>query len=137
MSQNNFDFGKLFNGQIPNVDVKALIDAQNRNFEAMVKVGRIFADTAQSLIKRQVEIAEANLKDSAESAKAVLAVKDLPATLNMQAELAKTTADKVSAQVRELSEIAAKGGREAYSVISSRTQESVAELKALTVSKAA
>jgi phasin family protein len=137
MSQRDFDFGKLFTAKIPGIDIKSMIDAQNRNIEALLKVGKIVVDTSQSLMRRQVEIAQANLKDSAEQAKAVLAVKDISTSLSLQADLAKATAEKVGAQVRELSEIATKGGREAFSIISTRTEESVAELKSLTLPKAA
>jgi phasin family protein len=135
MSFTNIDLSTLFNGKA--FDVKALVDAQNRNIETLVQVGKVLAATSQNLVKRQVELTQANLKESAENAKIVMSVKDLEASITLQAELAKAAADKANAQVRELSEIASQGGNEAFSLITKRAKESAAELSALTGLKAA
>jgi phasin family protein len=132
MSQNNFDFTKLFPVKLPTVDVKALMEAQNRNVDAFMKASKILAETAQTLVKRQVEITQANLQQNAEVAKSALSTKDLQASLVQQLDFAKTSTEKASAQVRELSDIATKGGNEALEILRKRAEEGVAEISALT-----
>jgi phasin family protein len=135
MSFTNIDLTTLFNGKA--FDIKALVDAQNRNIETLVQVGKVLVTTSQNLVKRQVELAQANLQESAENAKIVMSIKDLQASITLQAELAKSVADKANAQVRELSEIASQGSNEALSLITERAKASAAEFTALTGIKAA
>ena len=135
MSVNNIDFTKFFSGKA--FDVKALNDTFTRNYETFVAVSKILTNTSQTLVKRQVELAQANLAESAENAKIVLSTKDLAASFSLQAELAKSVADKANAQVRELSAIASQGGNEVFALVSKRAKESAAELGALTGVKAA
>lgn len=124
------DFIKAFaTPKIPDFDTDALLDAQKKNMDALVKANKAAAAGYQELHAKQVEVFEATL---AEAQKQISAFD--PASMNAdaaqaQGEVAKAAFEKALENMTALAEGAKKANSDAFEVVSDRIQDSVAELQ--------
>jgi len=127
MSQ--FDIAKLFPAA-PQFDVKPLIAAQQKNFEAVVKANTLLSEGFQTFLKRQAELFQANLTTSLSAAKGGFgAGKDLD--LKDSYTLIQTLTSKAASDSRELIDIVTSASAKAFEVLRHRGDEATAELKGL------
>jgi len=125
----NFDFSKLFS-TIPQVDVKPLLAAQQKNVDAFVKAGTVLSEGMQTVLKRQVELVQANVAASIAAAKDASVVgKDLD--LKKSYALVQTATEKAAADTREIIDIATSASTKAFEVLRARGDEAAAEFKSL------
>lgn len=127
------EFDKMFEQmnpmQMPQMDLDALMKAQQKNVQALVDANKTAMTGYQEIYRRQVALAEehiARAKDqlgelqnqpmSAESSSK--AVEDVKATL-----------DRVSTDLRELTELAQKANTDAFEIVKGRFEEGLAEFK--------
>lgn len=147
MYNNPFDFNKIFGqydpatamneqmqkmfGQfkIPNVDMSALTQAQQKNMEAMAAANRATIEGTQELMKRQAEILQEAMTGAADAAKE-MAGTDSPTELpEKQAKMVEEAMQKALANATELSEIITKTQAETSKLITDRFDEGMKEIK--------
>jgi len=123
------DFTKAFaTPKFPAVDADAIFAAQQKNMDALVKANKAAAAGYQDLFEKQVKIFEATLAEAQKKIAEFDATK-LDADPAAQGEVAKAAFEKALANMTALAEGAQKANAEAYEVVSSRVQDSVAELQ--------
>ncbi len=108
--------------------IKSLLDAHQKNIEAIIAANQAAAEGYQQLAQRQMDIIQNSLKSLAD--------------FDPSESSAEKLTDQARAgleQMRELLELAAKANKDAFDIISKRAQESMNELQgksAKTTSKA-
>jgi len=109
-------------------DHNQLITTQRRNLEAASEVGQAAIQNAQALSRRQAEIARTSVENALKASKDIFTSGTPETNLAKQAAFAKTTFETTLANMREVSEMAAKSCFEIFDVITNRATESMEEL---------
>jgi phasin family protein len=124
------ELDKMFDGgRMPGMDMKALVEAQQKNVAAMVEANKAAMAGYQELYKRQVALVQESLataKDSFQEMQSQPMTAD-QATKNMEAM--KSAMDKAMADLNELTEMAQQANTKAFNIIKDRFEESFAEFK--------
>jgi phasin family protein len=125
-----FDAAKAFGDfRVPGVDIQAIVEAQRRNFEALTQANQLATEGFQAVVRRQVEIAQQALSESQGLIRDWAKPGSPEEMIAKNAELAKQAFEKGVANARELNEIIAKAGTDAFSVIARRLSESFDEVR--------
>ena len=114
------------------LDAESLMESQRKNFAAVVEANRKAAEGYQALFTRQKGIFEETMAAVQEAVQDLMSAnkgKDLPKS---QSALIEKTIGKSLANMKELADLAMGANSAAYKVIQTRTQESIAEMQALT-----
>ena len=123
-------FTKLLEGfHLPGLDVKALLESQRKNVEALTHATQVAAQGATEVTQKQGEILRRAV-EQAMSMAGSLKAGDAAATAKAQQEFLKKAFETAVANARELAEMVGKSNREAYQVIERRMKESMEELRA-------
>ena len=115
---------------MPNFDVDALVASQRRNVEALTEANKLASDGAQAFATRQAEILKGTVDAYADAFRGLMTLNDPQNGAAKQAEFAKTSFETSNANIRELSEIAAKAQAKSLDVINKRVVESLGEFQA-------
>ena len=116
------DFTKLF-------DVKALLDIQRKNIEALSEANKLAFEGFQSAGQRQAEILSQILADTSSIVKEITAENTPEEKMTRQAELVKNAYEKSVTNWRELADIIGQSGKDATDIINDRVNSSLTELK--------
>ena len=128
----SFDPADMFSAfTMPNFDVDALVASQRRNVEALTEANKLASDGAQAFATRQAEILKGAVDAYADAMRGLMAFNDPQASVAKQAEIAKTSFETSNANMRELTEIAAKAKAKSLDVINKRVVESLGEFQAI------
>jgi phasin family protein len=130
MSQTMIDVSTLV--PVAQLTLQTLTETQTRNLKAAVLAHTVLVETAQTVLRRQVDMTQTNLQDAAEQAKAVLSAKDLSSALSLQIDFATSTVEKAGVQLREVTELTVRGGQQAFQILRQRTEQTAGEVRALT-----
>ena len=123
-----FDLESLASSfKLPNVDTNVVIEIQRKNLEAVTAANKIALEGAQTIARRQAEIVREAVKGMGDATNAITSAKTVEEKLVKQADFVKAAYAKNVADIRELSELGAKSGREAFEVINSRVTEGLEE----------
>ncbi len=127
---NNMDFGK-FAGQFkfPGVDTAALIESQQRNFEAIAQANQVAFAGVQAILQRQAEILSKTLDETAKAVQAFSKTGKPEDIWAKQADLVKETYEHGLSDLRELTELSAKANSQAADLLSHRVTDGLNELK--------
>lgn len=117
--------------KMPGFDVDALIALQRRNIEAFSAANKLAADGFKAVATRHAELASAGMDAYFNALRDLFAVQDVQTGAAKQAELTKTTYEKTVANMRELSDLAAKSNVEVFEVLNKRMVEGLDELKTI------
>lgn len=115
---------------MPNFDVDALVASQRRNVEALTEANKLASDGAQAFATRQAEILKGTVDAYADAFRGLMTLND-PQAAAKQAEFAKASFETSNANIRELTEIAAKAQAKSLDVINKRVVESLGEFQAI------
>jgi phasin family protein len=121
--------GKLQALSIPGIDVEAVIASQRKNIEALVAASRTTMDSVNALGKRQAEILQETMSQTAYSLETMIKAGSPFDIAAKQAELTKEGFEKALGNMRELAEMVTKAQHGAMDPISHRVSESLDELK--------
>jgi phasin family protein len=116
------DFTKLF-------DIKALLDIQRKNIEALSEANKLAFEGFQAAGQRQAEILSQILADTSSIVKEIAAENTPEEKITRQAELVKYAYDKSVTNWREMAEIIGQSGKDATDIINDRVNSSLTELK--------
>lgn len=110
---------------------EALMQAHQRNLEALSAANRIALEGAQAVAKRHMEIMQQTMAELTETLKA-LASGDTPQDkAAKQAELLKAAYEKAVANSRELGDLIQRANGEALGTLNARVSAAIDELTAL------
>ncbi len=125
-------FIKMFEAfTVPGLDVKALVEGQRKNFDAMKEAAQIMAVGASDLAKKQTEIVRTAVQQ-AMTATSEMRVGDMAGASKMQQDFVKKAFETGLNNARELAEIVGRTNQEAYQTIEQRVRENVEQLRSAT-----
>jgi phasin family protein len=125
------DFSKYMpDFKVPGVDVSAFAETQRKNFEAVAAANQLAYEGAQAVARRQQEIMRKAFEEAGQMLTALTAEGKPEAKFAKQAEAAKQAYTQGVANFREIAEMSAKSGTEAFEVINKRVAEALDEMKA-------
>ena len=116
---------------MPNFDVDALVASQRRNVEALTEANKLASDGAQAFATRQAEILKGAVEVYTDAMRGLMTLNDPQNGAAKQAEFAKASFETSNANIRELTEIAAKAQAKSLDVINKRVVESLGEFQAI------
>ena len=132
----NIDFQKMMmDFKMPGIDADALMNAQQKNIEAISNANQLAAEGFQAIGKRQTELFQQAVEESQKALGELMSQGAPEDRIAKQAETVKTTIERTVTNLREISEILAKSNLEAFDVINKRITESLEEVKVLTGKK--
>jgi phasin family protein len=122
------DIGKLIEQfKLPGIDVKAIVESQRKDMEALAEANRQAFEGIKALAERRNQILKESLLQWQEAMKDA-GGKD---ALAKQADLAKKGVRKAMTDLRELAEMEAASRSKAWKVVQERFQENLANLQKL------
>ncbi len=128
-----FDYSKVMaDFKAPAVDFNKAFSMQRRNIEAFSAANQAMTEGAQAMSRRQAELVRLNVEKMLKATKDMMVSGSPEINTSKQAELTNTLLKSSLDSLRELSEMAAKSGFEAFDVINKRTAESIEEISSMT-----
>jgi len=122
---------EMFSGvNIPNVDVSALQQAQQKNLEALAAANKATIEGTQQLMQRQAEMLQTAFSEATEAAKSLTGIHDPQELAAAQMKLVEDAMSKTMANATEISEMVKKSQEEAAKAITDRVTASIEEMKA-------
>jgi phasin family protein len=119
-----FDFAKLIEScQISGVDMKALLDIEKKNIDALIEVNRSAYDSWRSLMTRQAEVFQ-------ETMKAIAAEASNEAVAGRRAEIARQGFETALANMRQLAESATEQQKQTIEILRRRFEDGMAAIRA-------
>lgn len=109
-------------------DLNQGLTTVRRNMETVSEVGQTVIDSTQTIAKRNAEIARSNLEGALKASKDIFTSGTPETNMAKQAAYAKDAFENALANLREVSEMAAKSCFEIFDVLTSRATESMEEL---------
>ena len=120
---------KLKEYRLPGIDVDAVVASQRNSVEAWAKASRAAFEGAQAVAKRQAEILQETMNQTAKSFGTLAEAGSPSEVAAKQAELAKEAFEKAVGNMRELAEMVTKAQQGAIDTMSGRISQSLDELK--------
>lgn len=117
--------------QMPNFDMSGLSNLGRRNMEAFSAANQAMSEGMQAVGRRQAELARSSVEKLLKTTKDMLVNGSPEINTAKQAELAKTMVEQSMSNLREVSELVAKSGFEAFDVLNKRAAESFSEISKL------
>lgn len=115
--------------KIPNVDMDALVQSQQKNMEALMKANAAAVSGTQELLKRQAELFQEALKEAGDAAQNMEAGANPQDAVAKQVELVQTAVAKALKNSTELSEMVGKTQSEVTDTVNARVAEGLKEVK--------
>lgn len=115
--------------KLPGVDADALMQAQQKNMNALVEANKAAAAGYQDLFRKQMAIFEETMAEAQKQMKGFDATRLDPEAARAQADLARAAFEKALANMQALAESAQKANSEAYEIVAARIKESMEELR--------
>lgn len=120
---------KLKEYRLPGIDFDAVVASQRKNVEALTKASRAAFEGTQAVAKRQAEIFQETMNQTAKSFDTLAKASSPPEVAAKQAELAKEAFEKALGNMRELAEMVTKVQQGAIDTMSGRISQSLDEIK--------
>ena len=121
-------FGKF---NMPNLDMTALKEAQNKNVQAMTAANRAMLEGTQALMKRQSEMLKQVVSEASEAAKSLGSSANNPQeAIQNQIKMLEKSVSEALANFAEISEMVKNTQDETTKVMTTRFNDSMAELRA-------
>ena len=120
---------------VPGLDVRAMVEGQRKNFDAMKEAAQILAVGASDVAKKQTEIVRSAVQQAVAAA-GEMRVGDMAAASKLQQEFVKKAFETGLDNARELAEIVGRSNQEAYQTIEQRVRENVEQLRTAAQDKA-
>ena len=126
---------KLKDYKLPGIEVEAVVASQRKNVEALANASRAAFEGAQAVAKRQAEILQETMNQTAKSFGTLAEAGSPPEVAAKQAELAKEALAKALGNMRELADMVTKAQQGAMDSISSRISQSLDEIKQMSLKR--
>lgn len=124
------DFSKLFEGyNSAPVDMKAFLETQRKNLQALSEVQKTALEGIQAVAQRQTELLSQFVEDNSSLAKQALSEGTPEEKMAKNADIFKTTYERNVDNLQELSQLINKSNQQATGILNKRVTASVNELK--------
>jgi phasin family protein len=120
-------FGKF---SVSNLDMTGLMESQNKNVQALTAANRAILEGTQSLMQRQAEMVKQVLEEASEAAKSLGGAASPQEAAEKQIKLIEDSVNKALANFAEINEMVKETQDETTNLMSTRLNESLAELRA-------
>jgi phasin family protein len=115
--------------KMPGVDMETVLATQRKNIEALTKANKLAIEGMQTVARRQAEILRAGFEEASGLMREIMQTQSTEERVGHQTEAAKKSIERALANARELAEIVAKAGNEAFDVIHQRVGETLDEVR--------
>ncbi|MEZ5691253.1 MAG: phasin family protein [Rickettsiales bacterium] len=127
MSYNQQAFADLFKN---NIDFGQLLSTGRRNIEAISAANQVVVESAQTIGRRQAEVARANIDNTIKVSKDLMTSGTPETSISKHSDLMKAFFENSLSNLREVSELVTKSGFEVFDVLNRRAAESMEEVSA-------
>jgi phasin family protein len=121
------NFSEFKAPSMPTLDMTQLLNAGRKNAEAVTAAGQTLADSAQTITRRQAELARTQVEKVLKTTKEMLVNGSPEINTTKQVEFAKTLFETSLNNIREVSELVTKSGFEAFDVLNRRASQTIEE----------
>lgn len=125
--QYNQAFADMFKNS---VDFNQIFSTGRRNMEAISAANQVVVESAQTIARRQAEVARANIDNALKVSKDMMTSGTPETSISKQSDLMKAFFENTLNNLREVSELVTKSSFEAFDVLNRRTAESLEEISA-------
>jgi len=115
--------------QLPNVDTRAVIEAQKKNVDALVAANKAAIAGTQELLRQQGEMLQQAMADATEAARSLSGMTSPQDLAKKQMDLVQAAFEKALSNSTELSELVRKNQDEVAKLMTQRVTESLQEIK--------
>ncbi len=119
-------------GQMPQFDMGSAASISKRNIEACTSAYQCMTEGAQTVARRQAELARASVEKLLKTTKDMMVNGSPEINTAKQAEFAKAMIEQCMSNLREVSELYTKSSFEAFDVLNKRAAENFEEISKLT-----
>jgi len=124
------DFSKFFeNYKNPAFDMKAFMETQRKNAQAITEAQQMTFQSLQEIAQRQSEILSQILEDNSSLARELMAEGTPEEKMSKNAEMFKAAYERMVSNLKELSDIIAKSNKDASGVINKRVAATMNEIQ--------
>lgn len=124
------DFSKIFeNYQSNPFDLKALLETQRKNIQALTEANKIAVGNLQAIAQRQTEILSQIVEDNSSLAKEMMTEGTPEEKIAKNAKLFKNVYERTVGSMKELSKIINKSNEEASTIINKRVAATMNEIQ--------
>ena len=124
------EFSKLFEGyKNPAFDMKAFLETQRKNVQAVTQAQQLSFQSLQAIAQRQSEILSQMLEDNSSLARELMGEGTPEEKISKNAEMFKSAYERMTHNMKELSDIIAKSNKEASGVINKRVAATMSEIQ--------
>lgn len=113
----------------PVFDVKAIMETQRKNVQAMTDAMQLGIEGIQAALSRQAELMGRMVSDNSDFASSLMTEGTPEQKVQRQADLMRKSYETTVKNAREVSDIIAKSGEEAAEIINRRVSASLSEFK--------
>jgi phasin family protein len=114
---------------MPNVDAKALMEAQQKNIEALVAANQKIAENIQKIAQHEQQIIQEALSEWSAAAREIKPGGDMREQSARQTEAAINVFEEGIRNMREFAELVAQTQAESMQIINKRMDEGIKELR--------
>ena len=115
--------------KIPNVDMEALAQSQQKNMEALMKANEAAVAGTQELLKRQAELFQEALKEASDASQNLPTGANPQEAAAKQVELVQAAVEQALKNSTEISEMVSKTQNEVAETVNARVTEGLKEVK--------
>jgi phasin family protein len=115
--------------KVPGVDMDTIMSTQRKNIEALTKANQLAIEGLQTVARRQAEILRGGFEEASALMRDLMQSQTPEDRVSRQADAAKKSLERALSSARELAEIVAKAGNEAFDVLHHRMGESLDEVR--------
>jgi phasin family protein len=115
---------------LPNLDTKALIEAQNKNVQALTDANRAILESTRSLLQRQTEMMKQVLEEASEAVKSLGGATSPQEAVDKQIKMIEDSVSKALANFSEVTEMVKKSRDETTKLMADRFNENLEGLRA-------
>ncbi|MCE7885877.1 MAG: phasin family protein [Alphaproteobacteria bacterium PRO2] len=124
------DFAKLFeNYQTSAFDLKALLETQRKNVQAITEANQVSMSNLQTIAQRQTEILSQIVEDNSSLAKELLTEGTPEEKIAKNAKLFKNIYERTVGNMKDLSDMINKSNQEASAIINKRVAATMNEIQ--------
>jgi phasin family protein len=115
--------------KVPGVDLETIMASQRKNIDALTKANQLAIEGLQAVARRQAEILRGGFEEASSLMREIMQVQSPEDRVARQTDAAKKAVERALSNARELAEIVAKAGNEAFDIINRRVGESLDEVR--------
>jgi phasin family protein len=115
--------------KVPGVDLETIMASQRKNIDALTKANQLAIEGMQTVARRQAEILRGGFEEASSMMREIMQTQSPEDRVARQTEAAKKSVERALSNARELAEIVAKAGNEAFDVLNQRLGEGLDEVR--------